>query len=101
MFGDAMADSRVADLVLQTENGVIYAKSTAIKIAEDGGFGEDDNHVAMLVANPALAATSVDAAVTTSPIAPTILTVLGLDPQELQAVKAEGTKELPGLDISM
>ncbi|MBV9166537.1 MAG: hypothetical protein JO342_10310 [Solirubrobacterales bacterium] len=34
--------------------------------------------------------------VETTQIAPTILHLLGLDPNELQAVKIEGTKILPG-----
>jgi len=34
--------------------------------------------------------------VETTQIAPTILQLLGLNPQALQAVKIEGTKVLPG-----
>jgi len=35
------------------------------------------------------------APVTTTQIAPTILTLLGLDPSKLQAVQVEGTQALP------
>ncbi len=34
--------------------------------------------------------------VETTEIAPTILSLLGLDPRQLQAVQAEGTSSLPG-----
>jgi len=38
--------------------------------------------------------------VETAQIAPTILAVLGLDPQELVAVQKEGTQVLPGLGFN-
>ena len=95
MFGDASKDSRVPDIVVQPAEGVIYAKLSATKIAEHGGFSSDDTHVPILLSNPALAALVVDDAVTTAQIAPTILVALGLDPQKLDAVRAEGTKALP------
>jgi hypothetical protein len=37
--------------------------------------------------------------VETAQIAPTILAVLGLDPNKLTAVQDEGTQVLPGLDL--
>lgn len=95
MFGDATKDSRVPDIIVQPINGVIYTKTSATKIAEHGGMGEDDTHVALLLSNPGLAATEVKDAVTNMQVAPTILAALGLDPTSLQAVKAEGTKVLP------
>ena len=99
MFGDATKDSRVPDLMIMPVKGVIYAKPTATKIAEHGGFTEDDTHVPVIVANPGLKAATVSDAVGTVSIAPTILAALGLDPMSLQAVKAEGTKVLPGLGL--
>jgi arylsulfatase A-like enzyme len=74
---------------------VIYTGGS--KIAEHGGFNEDDTHVALLVANPILAGTSINTAVATTQIAPTILKALGYNPQELDAVRLEGTPSLPGL----
>ena len=35
--------------------------------------------------------------VETTQIAPTILQLLGLDPEQLQAVQIEGTRVLPGI----
>ncbi len=95
MFGDPTKDSRVPDIIVQPVNGVIYTKPDASKIAEHGGMGEDDTHVALLLSNPALAAAEVKDPVTNMQVAPTILAALGLDPMALQAVKAEGTKVLP------
>ena len=96
VFGDASKDSRIPDIVILPNNGVIYTKPTATKIAEHGGFGEDDTHGALLVSNPAMTAATVADPVTNMQIAPTILAALGLDPMALQSVKAEGTKVLPG-----
>ena len=99
MFGDAAKDSRVPDLVILPVPGVIYAKPDATKLEEHGGFAEGDTHVPVIVANPAIAAATVSDAIATASIAPTILAALGLDPMALQAVKAEGTKVLPGLGL--
>ena len=99
MFGDALKDGRIPDLIIQPVNGIMYAKPTATKIAEHGGFGVEDTHVPVLISNPALAAATVSDAVGTVNVAPTILAALGLDPASLLAVKAEGTKVLPGLGL--
>jgi hypothetical protein len=37
--------------------------------------------------------------VATTQVAPTILKALGLDPDDLQAVRIEGTQVLPGIDF--
>ena len=99
MFGDALKDSRVPDLVILPVKGVIYTKPDASKLEEHGGFAEDDVHVPVIIANPAIKAATVTDAVATAEIAPTILAALGLDPASLQAVQAEGTKVLPGLAL--
>lgn len=62
-----------------------------------GGFNEDDTHVALLVAHPALIQSSINRVVATTLIAPTILKVLGLYLQELEALRLENTQVLPGL----
>ena len=93
-FADPATDSRVPDIIVQPELGVIYSNSTA-KDEEHGGFSVDDLNVALLVANPQIPATTVRAPVETTQIAPSILSVLGLDPQRLQAVQREGTRSLP------
>ena len=53
----------------------------------------------ILVAGPGTGhARQVDRPVQTTQIAPTILALLGLDPHDLSAVRAEHTEVLPGLD---
>jgi arylsulfatase A-like enzyme len=88
-------DSRTPDVIGISKIGTIYTSGT--KLAEHGGFNEDDTHVALLVAHPDIEERSSNAAVATTQIAPTILKVLGLDPQELEAARLEGTTILPGL----
>ncbi len=100
MFGDASTDSRVPDLVILPTRGVIYTKPDATKLEEHGGFAEDDTHVALLIANPALKPATISDPVANMAVAPTILAALGLDPASLQAVQAEGTKALPGLGLN-
>jgi predicted AlkP superfamily pyrophosphatase or phosphodiesterase len=96
MFQNPAKDSRTPDIIGITRVGVIYTGGT--KIAEHGGFNVDDTHVALLVSNPQLREATVAAPVATTQIAPTILGVLGLDPDELEAVRLEHTRALPGFD---
>src|SRR5258706_228521 len=69
----------------------------AVVQAEHGGFNENETHVPLLVVHSSLTPGVNRAPVTLSQIAPTILTLLGLDPSALQAVALEGTKTLPGV----
>jgi arylsulfatase A-like enzyme len=97
LFRDPLHDSRTPDIIVEPELGVIYAKPNTPGIAEHGGFNEEDTHVPILIANPSLRGGTVESAVQTSQIAPTILKMLGLDPQKLEAVQIEKTQVLPGL----
>ena len=74
--------------------GVTYTGS-AKKLEEHGGFSHDDTNVMLLVSHPRIAAQVVSIPTTTAQVAPTILTALGLDPKELDAVNLEGTEMLP------
>src|SRR5262249_16150772 len=85
LFNDPTTDSRTPDIVVLPVHGVIYTKTTATKIAEHGGFSDDDTHVALLISNPHVKKGSISASVQTTQIAPTILHLLGLDPADLQA----------------
>ena len=80
--------------------GVTYSGSTTM-IADHGGFGHDDTNVVMLVTNPRLRAQTVSTPVTTMQVAPTILKALGLDPDELDAVRIEGTSVLPEVEAQL
>ena len=91
-------DPRTPDIIVTPNVGVTYSNSKA-KQAEHGGFSHDDTNVVLLLEHPGLTAKTVSAPVTTSQVAPTILTALGLDRNALQAVGAEGTGILPGLPV--
>ena len=110
LIGVPVGDARVPDLIGVAQQGVVYTGGKG-KIAEHGGDAPADRDVPILVAGaggagpvgaagPAGGAgrlSTVDSPVLTTQIAPTILKLLGLDPDELQAVRAEHTQILPGL----
>jgi hypothetical protein len=56
-----------------------------------------DTHVLMVVNGPNVPAQVNFASVETTQVAPTILALLGLNPNALTAVQVEGTQVLPGL----
>jgi hypothetical protein len=89
-------DPRTPDFIVQPNIGHTYSGSTK-KQAEHGGFEFDDTNVMLLVSSPSLRPKTVHAFVETLQVAPTILKYLGLDPNALDAVKAEGTTVLPDL----
>jgi len=91
-------DPRTPDIIVAPNVGVTYTGSSA-KLMEHGGFSHDDTNVMMLVSNAKLASGSVHAAVETNQVAPTILKELGLDPNNLDGVRLEGTAVLPGLGL--
>ena len=89
-------DPRTPDIIVAPNIGVIYTKS-ASKQEEHGGFAFDDTNVMLLVSNPGIQPKTVTSFVETMQVAPTILSILGLNPNSLDAVKMEGTPVLPGL----
>jgi hypothetical protein len=91
-------DPRTPDIIVQPNVGVVYTTSTK-KQAEHGGFANDDTNVMLLVSNPRITPGTVTSFVETTQVAPTILWILGHDPEALTAVKAEGTSLLPGLSL--
>ncbi|WIX76764.1 alkaline phosphatase family protein [Amycolatopsis carbonis] len=95
-FGVRPGDDRVPDLVGLTVPGVVYTGGQS-KIAEHGGAAADDRSVPLVVSGTGRGQV-VGGAVETTQIAPTILRLLNLDPRSLAAVRAEGTRVLPGLD---
>ena len=99
-FGIPNSDPRHPDVLGIVQHGVVYTGGTA-KIAEHGGFDTQDRNVPILVVTPGLKHGRSNAAqVETTQIAPTILSLLGLNPRELQAVQIENTRVLPGLNGS-
>jgi len=91
-------DPRSPDIIVAPNIGVIYTGSKS-KQEEHGGFAFDDTNVMLLVSNPSIQANTVTSFVETMQVAPTILSILGLDPNSLQAVQTEGTPVLPGLSF--
>jgi arylsulfatase A-like enzyme len=76
--------------------GVVYTGGTK-KIAEHGGSNPGDRDVPILVYAPHVVGRGVfGQLVETTQIAPTILQLLGLNPNDLGAVQLEGTPVLPG-----
>lgn len=95
-------DSRVPDIFGIAQYGVVYTGGKG-KIAEHGGANPQDRGVPLVVSG-AGALTRLSAVLRVNPIpvettqiAPTILKLLGLNPQQLQAVQIEHTQVLPGL----
>lgn len=94
-FGVPVSDPRHPDVWGVVQVGVVYTGGK--KIAEHGGANPADRAVPIVVYAPGAAAPGVhDRPVETTQIAPTILSLLGLDPNALEAVQIEGTRVLPG-----
>ncbi|MDH6119342.1 alkaline phosphatase family protein [Kitasatospora sp. GAS204B] len=94
-FGVEPGDARVPDIFGIGQYGVVYTGGHG-KVAEHGGAHADDLDVPLVVSGAGTPDHVRDAApVQTKQIAPTILKLLGLNPQALQAVREENTKVLP------
>jgi hypothetical protein len=91
-------DPRTPDIIVAPNVGVIYTGHQA-KVAEHGGFANDDTNVIMLLSNPHFKAKTVVSPVETMQVAPTIIAALGLDPNDLQAVQIEHTQVLPEVPL--
>ncbi|MDJ0343938.1 alkaline phosphatase family protein [Streptomyces sp. H10-C2] len=95
-FGVKPGDSRVPDILGVAQYGVVYTGGTK-KVAEHGGAHADDLNVPLVVSGAGTPSGVRDRTnVQTKQIAPTILSLLGLNPQSLQAVREEHTQVLPG-----
>ena len=100
-FNSPLQDSHTPDIIVEPTYGTIYSHSKG-KVMEHGGFADDDTHVAMLVAKGSnivshTAGSGTDStAVRTYQVAPTILSLLGLNPNKLDSVRTEGVQVLPG-----
>ena len=95
IYRDPATDSRTPDFIAVSNHGVIY--TTGTKLAEHGGFSNDDRNVMLMVSAPGISPQIVETIVQTTQIAPTILRALGLEPNELEAVQREGARALPDL----
>ncbi|MDX2661072.1 alkaline phosphatase family protein [Streptomyces stelliscabiei] len=94
-FHVAAGDARVPDILGVAQYGVVYTGGTK-KIAEHGGSHADDLDVPLVVSGASVPDGVRDSTrVQTKQIAPTILSLLGLNPRTLQAVREEHTTALP------
>ena len=90
------SDARVPDLIGVAQIGSVYTGKQG-KIAEHGGNNPQDRSVPLVVSGRPIegAGNVVNDTVETTQIAPTILQLLGLNPQALKAVQIEHTDSLP------
>jgi Type I phosphodiesterase / nucleotide pyrophosphatase len=94
-FNNPGADPRTPDIILKVNTGVIFTGGT--KLSEHGGFNEDDVHTALLVSLDGIDRAVVKSAVSNQQVAATIIQALGLDPNDLEAVRREQIHVLPFL----
>jgi hypothetical protein len=94
LFQDPLTDSRTPDIILVPEPGTVYTTS-ATKIADHGGFGDEDVHVALLVSQTSLPNKTIGDPVETRQIACTILKALALTCDGLASQQVEPSRFLP------
>jgi arylsulfatase A-like enzyme len=98
-YNDPTKDPRTPDIIVTPTPGVTYTGSNT-KQMEHGGFAHDDTNVMLLLSNPAIKSRTIFSEVGTLQIAPTVLSVLGMDPNQLDGVRLEGTPVLPDFTFS-
>lgn len=96
LLGAPRGDSGAPDLVGLVQHGVVYTGGVK-KIAEHGGDDPQDRDVPLIVFGAGVKHSTIGRQVTTAQIAPSILTLLGLNPMALDAVRIDHTRVLPGL----
>jgi arylsulfatase A-like enzyme len=94
-FNDPGSDPRTPDIILKVNTGVIFTGGS--KLSEHGGFNEDDTHVALLVSIPGLGARHIKTPVSNQQVPATIARALGINPENLDAVRKEQIQVLPFL----
>ena len=97
LMNTAEEDSRMPDIILQPELGVIWADKNAAILSEHGGMQNEDTNVALLVSGRQLSGRVDKTWVPTTQIAPLVLRILGMEKMDLQALHQEHTPALPGI----
>jgi hypothetical protein len=95
-WNDPQEDPRMPDIIVQPLLGVMWGNPESPKLAEHGGFFDEDTNVALMVSWPGGKGEVIKTPVTTMQVAPTILQALGLKGSDLKAVQLERTAVLPG-----
>jgi hypothetical protein len=90
-------DSRMPDIILQPELGVLWGTPDNKALAGYGGMLDEDTHVALLVSGAQLTGRHAPAWVPTTQLAPLLLGALGMEALDLQALHLEYSPALPGI----
>jgi len=91
---DPGVDPAPPDVLVYMKDNTNFEPPVTNTFAEHGGFGEGETHVPLLISSPRVTPFTQTAPVSTRQIAPTVLEILGLNPQELQAAQIEGVASL-------
>ena len=92
-FGDPTKDDHIPDILVKVNTGVVF--TTGSKIAEHGGDNEDDVHTLLIVARKGTRAVKTKTPVTNFQVAPSIIKVLGLNLNNLDAYRIQNVQPLP------
>lgn len=92
-FGDPTKDDHVPDILVKVNTGVVF--TTGSKIAEHGGDNEDDVHTVLIVARKGTLPIETKTPVTNYQVAPSIVKVLGLSLNNLDAYRIQNVQPLP------
>jgi hypothetical protein len=97
LFPDPAVDAAPPDIVVIPNLGTNYESPTAAPpvAAQHGGFNENELHVPITIVHNTVKHGMVQAPVTTTQLAPTMLNLLNIDPHNLTGVTVEGTAILP------
>jgi Type I phosphodiesterase / nucleotide pyrophosphatase len=90
-------DSRMPDIILQPELGVLWGSPGEAALAAHGGMLDEDTHVALLVSGAQLTGRYDPTYVPTTQVAPLLLRALGMEKFDLQALHLEHSPALPGI----
>jgi hypothetical protein len=100
LFGGQLGGnpSRIPDIVVQPDAGVVYAAPNA-KLVDHGSGSAEDTHVPLVIVEPGRkGGRTLRCPVALRQVAPTILRALGLKENLLDAVRLEGTARLTNGD---
>jgi hypothetical protein len=90
-------DSRMPDIILQPEFGVLWNSPGDTALAAYGGTLDEDTHVALLVSGAQLTGRYDPTYVPTTQLGPLLLRALGMEKFDLDALHHEHSPALPGI----
>ncbi len=97
IMNSAAEDTRMPDLVLEPQAGVLWGTGNTGRSRMHGGFSDEETHVALLVSGRQLTGRIDKTPVPITQIAPLIQRILGMEKLNLQALHQEHTPALPGI----